>query len=60
MFAKSDIKKFGENVVADMLKQYRQIYKGSMEGNPVVISIDPYILSFKEKIKAQEEVNLMK
>ena len=31
MSAKSGIKKFGEKAVADILREYIQIYKGTME-----------------------------
>ena len=60
MSAKSGIKKFGEKTVADMIKQYRQINKGPMEGKPVVTYIDHETLSYKDKRKAIKSVNLIK
>ena len=38
---KASIKKFGDKAVVDMVKGYRQIYKGAMEGKPVFAPIDP-------------------
>ena len=49
MSAKEGIKKFGEKVVAAMVKEYRQIDKGTMEGNPVVTPIDTDKLSYYDK-----------
>ena len=60
MYAKAGIKKFVEKEVADMVKEYRQIEKGPMEGKTVVTPIDHYTLSYKEKRKALESVNLIK
>ena len=51
MSEKSGIKKKGKSV-AEMVKEFRQIEKGSMSGKPVVTPIDPDTLSFEEKIKA--------
>ena len=42
--AKEGIKKFGEKEAVVMVKKYKQIYKGTMAGNPVVTSIDLYKL----------------
>ena len=41
MSAKTDIKKFGEKAVSSIVKEYNQIEKGTIEGNPVVTPIDP-------------------
>ena len=38
---KVDIKKFLEKKVAVMVKEYKQIEKGPMEGKPFVTPIDP-------------------
>ena len=35
-----------------MVKEYRKIDKGAMEGKPVVTPIDPYKLFYKDKKKA--------
>ena len=44
MSEKAGIKKSGEKPVTDMVKKYRQIDKGPMEGKPVVTPIDSYKL----------------
>ena len=46
--------------MSDMVKEYIQMYKGPMEGGPVVTPIYLDTLSFKDKIKALEAVNLIK
>ena len=46
--------------MADMLKYYRKIDKGPMEGKPVITPIGPYILSFEKERKLLEAVNLIK
>ena len=56
MSVKSGINKFVVKAVAVILKDYRQIYKGPMEGKPVVTPIDPEMLSYKEKRKALETI----
>ena len=43
-----------------MVKEFRQIDKGPMEGKPVVTVIDLGILSLEEKRKAPEAVNIIK
>ena len=60
MYAKAGIKKIGEKSVAAMVKHFRKIDKGLMEGKPVVTSIDQDTLYFKDKRKALESVNLIK
>ena len=47
MSEKAGIKKSGEKPVTDMVKKYRQIDKGPMEGTPIVTPIDPDTLSYK-------------
>ena len=44
MPANAGIKKVWEKSVTAMVKEYRQIDKGAMEGKPVVTPIDPYKL----------------
>ena len=39
--------KFGQKAVVVMVKEYRQIYKVAIEGNPVVILIYPGTLSYE-------------
>ena len=46
--AKAGIKKFVEKAVTAMVKDYIKIYKGTIEGNPVVTPIDTYTLSYEE------------
>ena len=43
-----------------MEKYYRQVYKSLMERKPVVAPIYPYMLSYEDKSKAIEAVNLIK
>ena len=60
MSAKSGTKKLGEKAVAAMVKECIQIDKGSMEGKPVITSIDPGSLSYDANSKVLEAVNLIK
>ena len=60
MSGKDGIKKFGDEEVTDMVREYIQIDKGTMEGKPVVTTIDPYTLSFEKKRKVIEAVNIIK
>ena len=46
MSSMAGINKFLQKAVAYMVKEYRKIYKGPMECNAVVTSIDPYALSY--------------
>ena len=57
---KAGIKKFGERVVKAMVKYYRQIDKGTTERNTVITPIEPEMLSYEDKMKALEAVNLIK
>ena len=43
-----------------MVKEYREIDKGSMEGKPVVTPIGPDTLSYKYKRKELEVFDLIK
>ena len=60
MSANASINKSGEKAVAAMVKEYRQIDKDPMEGNPVTTPIYPGTLYYKEKRKALEAVNIIK
>ena len=60
MSANASINKSGEKAVAAMVKEYRQIDKGPMEGSPVTPPVDPNALYYKERRKALEAVNLVK
>ena len=57
---KAGIEKFVEKEVAAMIKEYRQIYNGNMEGNPVVTPIDTDTLSYKDNSNSIEAVDLIK
>ena len=57
---KEGIKKFGEKAAADVVKEYRKIYKGLMEGNPVQKPIGPDKLFYKDKRMAPEMFKLIK
>ena len=52
IYAEEGINKFGEKEVAAIVKEYRQIYKGPMEGNTVVTPIDTDTLSYEYRRKA--------
>ena len=43
-----------------MVKYYRQIDKGTTERNTVITPIEPEMLSYEDKMKALEAVNLIK
>ena len=60
MSANDVIKKFGEKAVEAMVKEYRKIDKGPMEGKPFVTTIYPDKLYLEDKRKALEAVNLIK
>ena len=51
---------FEEKVVTATVKEYRKIYKGPMEGKPVVTIIDSGMLYYKGNRKALDAVNLIK
>ena len=60
MSSKAGIKKFVERAVEAMVKYCKQIYKGPVEGKPSITPIDPDTLSYKDRRKALEAVNLIK
>ena len=60
MSEKFGIKKNAEKAVAAMRRESRKIDKGPMPGKPVVTPINPYTVSFGDKRKALEEVNMIK
>ena len=60
MSAKQGMKTFGEEVVAVMLKELKQLDQGAMPGKPVVIPIDVTKLTEKEKKEALNAINLIK
>ena len=60
MSAKADIKIIEEKAVAAMIREFRQIDKGPMQYKTVITLIDLDTLSFKDKKRALEVVNLIK
>ena len=60
MTAKEGIKKHGEFAIAALVKEFKQLVDGAMEGKPVVWPIVYSTLSKKEKYEALEAINLIK
>ena len=60
MSAKRGIKLFKERAVAAMIKELTQLDRGAMDGKPVVIPIDPKLLTSEERKLALEAVHLIK
>lgn len=54
------IKKFGEEAIMAMVKEYVQLDKGAIEGKPVIEGIHASDLSSEDKKRALEAVNLIK
>ena len=51
---------FGERAIVDMIKEFKQLYEGDMPINPVVIPLNPDELTDTERMKAIEDMKLMK
>ena len=60
MTAREGFKRFGEDAVIAMLKEYTQLDKGAVEGKPVIEGISADSLSEEQKKQALEAVNLIK
>ena len=60
MSAKRGIKMFKERAVAAMIKELTQLDRGAIDGKPVVIPIDPVLLTQENKKHALEAVHLIK
>ena len=60
MSAKAGIKKFGETEIAAVIKEFNQLDKRAVPGNPVVIPIDTRNLTAEEKYKVLPSVNPIK
>ena len=60
MSVKRGIKLFKERAVAAMIKELTQLDKGGMGRKPVVISIDPKLLTPEKRKLALEAVHLIK
>lgn len=46
------IKRHGEKAIAAIIKEFKQLNDGAIDGKPVVIPIDPKALSREEKRRA--------
>ena len=60
MSANAGFKKYGEAVVAAMVKEFTQLNEGAVPGKPVVVPIDATTLTDSEKKKALPAVNSIK
>lgn len=60
MHASRGIKLFGERAVAALIKEFKQLVDGAMEGKPVVAPIEPCDITPEMKRKALRAVNLIK
>ena len=60
MSAKAGIKNFGEEAIAAMFTEFKQLNDGAMPGSPVFGSVESNLLSIKEKRSTLEAVNLIK
>ena len=60
MSAYKGIKKHGQAAIAALFKELKQLDRGVLEGNPVVVPTDPNVLTPEGKKRALEAVNLIK
>ena len=60
MSARQGFKQVGEEAVAAMIKEYKQLNNGPMPGKPVVEAIDTDTIPREELTKALDAVNLIK
>ena len=60
MSAYKGIKKHGQVAIAALFKELKQLDRGVLEGNPVVVPQNPDVLTPEEKKRALEAVNLIK
>ena len=60
MNAAQGIKKFGQEAIAAIWKEYKQLNEGAVPGKPVFGEVDPHTLTDMEKYSALEAVNLIK
>ena len=60
MNANKGINLFGKIAIADMFKEYKQLYDGPMPGKPLVALFNHYRLTPLDIKKALEAVNLIK
>ena len=59
MPALKGFKEFGEAAVEVMIKEFNQLDKGAVPGKPVVVPVDPDVLSQEAKNMALDAVNLV-
>ena len=60
MTARKGIALFGERAVAALIKEFKQLVDGAMEGKPVIDPINPSEITPEMKRKALRAVNLIK
>ena len=60
MSDKASFKKYGQEAVASMIKEYTQLNERAVPGKPVVIPTDPRSLTPLERNRAMRAVNLIK
>lgn len=60
MHANKGIKMFGERAVASLVKEFKQVVHGTMEGKPVIALIDPSKITEDMKQRALQAINLIK
>ena len=58
--AKAGFRKYGQEAVAAMIKEFKQLNSGAAPGKPVVVPVDATSLTPIEKKKALPAVNLIK
>jgi hypothetical protein len=60
MQAKVGIQQFGEEAIAALVKEFKQLDEGAIPGKRVVCPVDPGTLTKQEKIRALNTVTLIK
>jgi hypothetical protein len=60
MSASKGIKECGEQAIAAIIKEFKQLLNGAMPGKPVIQGICYDSLSYEDKKKALDAVNLIK
>ena len=60
IYATKGIKLFGERSIADMMKEFKQLYEGAIPGKSLVVQLNPDELIDAENSQALEDVNIIK
>ena len=60
MQAREGIKQFGQEAIAALSKEFKQLHDGALPGKPVIAPIDPNLLSAYEKKNALNTVTVIK